>query len=63
MVDTSPIAASTAARVENGALQHRCELTTCRAHVNELVRDDFEELVDDRTWYPEGRELGMHISV
>ena len=24
---------------------------------------DFEELVDDRTWCPEGRELRMHISV
>ena len=63
MVDTEPVAASTAALVENGALPQRCELTTCRARVNEFVRDDFEELVDDRTWYPEGRELGMHISV
>ena len=63
MVDTSSVATSTATRVENGALPQCCELTTCRAHVNELVRDDFEELVDDLTWYPEGRELGMHISV
>ena len=63
MVDTSSVAASTAARVENGALPQRSELTTCRAHVNELVRDEFEELVDDHTWYPEGLELGMHISV
>jgi hypothetical protein len=63
MVDTSSVATSTATRVENGALPQCCELTTCRAHVNELVRDDFEELVDYSTWYPEGRELGMHISV
>jgi hypothetical protein len=63
MVDTAPVAASTVALVENGALPQRCELTTCRAHLNEFVRDDFEVLVDDRTWYPEGREPGMLISV
>ena len=34
MVDTTPVAASTAALIENGALPHRCELTTCRAHLN-----------------------------
>ena len=34
MVDTAPVAASTATLVENGALPQRCELTTCRAHLN-----------------------------
>ncbi len=34
IVDTSPVAASTADRVENGALPHCCELSTCRAHLN-----------------------------
>jgi hypothetical protein len=63
MVDTAPVATNTAVSFENVALPQRGELTTCRAHVNEFVRDDIEVLVDDRTWYPEGRELGMHISV
>jgi hypothetical protein len=62
MVDTAPVAASTAALVENGALPQCCKLTTYWAHLNEFVRDDFEELVDDRFWYPEGLELGMHKS-
>ena len=34
MVDSAPVAASLAALVENGALPQRCELTTCRAHLN-----------------------------
>ena len=34
MVDMAPVAASTATLVENGALPHCCELTTCRAHLN-----------------------------
>ena len=45
MVDTTLVAANTDVSFENVALPHSCELTTCRAHVNEFVRDDRERVL------------------